>query len=104
VKHFLFIPLALVVALVDARAAPFQNLSFESAQLTPIPSDPFNRVYFDPALPGWTGYVGPDQNPPVFVNGTFLCCSAISLFTDGRPIIEGTFGVALQGARRLEDH
>ena len=36
----------------------FQNLDFEAATLIPIPGDPFGRVEFAPAFPGWVGYVG----------------------------------------------
>ena len=42
----------------------FQNLGFESASLIPIPGDPYARVQFATAFPGWTGLVGGAKRPP----------------------------------------
>lgn len=48
---------AVVVAQMRAQGT-FRNLDFESATLVPIPGDPFGRVEFAPAFPGWIGYIG----------------------------------------------
>jgi hypothetical protein len=88
---------------VGVHGAAFQNLGFESATLLPIPNDGYNRVYFESAFPGWTGYVGDLPENRVLTNTIFLCCSSISLWREPGPVIEGAFSIALQGARRLED-
>jgi hypothetical protein len=99
--------LMLWLCAVGAHSAAFQNLDFESATLVPIPSDPYDRIYFTPAFPGWTGYVGSSQDPAVLTNSTFLCCSAVSLWraTDRIPPgpLDGNFALALQGSRQLDD-
>jgi hypothetical protein len=82
----------------------FQNLGFESGTVVPIPDDPYNRVYFDEAFPGWRGYVGGIQETAALHNAIFLCCSAVTLQGgESRPqlAIEGTYSVFLQAAARL---
>src|SRR5882762_2836862 len=84
----------------QAQAA-FQNLGFESATLVPIPNDPFGRIYFAQGFPGWTGYVGGTEETAAGLNGTLLCCSAISLFGGGNSpdlAIAGRFSAALHAA------
>jgi hypothetical protein len=76
-KCVLFIPLALAVALTGTRAAPFQNLDFESGSFVPIPTG-LPRIYFDQAFPGWTGYIGGVPEPTAFSNA--ICLSACPQF------------------------
>jgi hypothetical protein len=100
-KRVLLISLTLTVAFFGTRAAPFQNLDFESATLNPIPNDSFNRVYFDQAFPGWRGNVGGIQETAAFHNGMFLCCSSIAVWgdeTNRNLSLEGTFSVALHAS------
>lgn len=55
----LSVALVLAVTLAQMRAqGTFQNLDFESATLVSIPGDPFGRVEFVPAFPGWVGFIG----------------------------------------------
>ena len=96
------IALAFWLCIVGAYGAAFQNLNFESASLVPIPNDTYNRVSFDQAFPGWNGYLGDIQENRVLTNAIFLCCSGISLWSDGRPLIEGTYAVLLHAERRLD--
>src|SRR5678816_4063715 len=46
----------------------FENFGFESASLVPIPGDPYQRVQFNAALPGWTGYAGTNPQNAVLYN------------------------------------
>jgi hypothetical protein len=104
-KRFLFIPLTFAVALTGTRAAPFQNLDFESATFVPIPNDPHDRVYLSSALPYWTGYIGADQTNAVLHNNFFLGSSGISIQGPTNsyfPILEGSLTPMLQaGTDRL---
>jgi len=79
----------------------FQNLGFESATAVQIPDDPFRRINFTQAFPGWMGFVGDHQEAAAGDNGTFICCSLVSLW--GGPsnpslALSGAFSVALHGA------
>jgi hypothetical protein len=83
----------------SALAAAFQNLGFESATFVPIPSDPFNRVQFGPALPGWTGYLGSAPQSLALHNVTFLTGAGIGLLDSAWPyggLIQGNFSAFLQ--------
>src|SRR5437879_4471805 len=61
-------------ALVSPASAQgtFQNLDFELATLVPIAGDPYARVQFVPAFPGWRGYVGTNLESAALYNRTFL--------------------------------
>src|ERR1017187_8264435 len=83
-KVFLTI-IPLFAAHLAASAANFQNLGFESASLVPIPADPYNRVQFGPAFPGWTGYVGGVQQTAALYNNEFLDTSGIGIIDHGWP-------------------
>src|SRR5438552_2069280 len=88
----------------SARAqGTFQNLGFESAVLVPIPGDPYGRVQFAPAFPGWIGYVGADQQTAALYNNVFLDTSGISIIDSNWPgflgvhgPLEGRFSAILQ--------
>ena len=53
-------------------AGSFTNLNFESAKLVPIPGDPYSRVSFSAALPGWIGFSGTNQLDAAFYDNIFL--------------------------------
>ena len=83
----------------------FQNLGFESATMVPIPGDPYQRVEFNSALPGWTGYVGGVQQTATLYNQVFLDSSGIAIIDRGFPltyygatvgVLEGNFTAILQ--------
>src|SRR5437867_11267640 len=57
----------------------FQNLNFEEAVLVPIPGDPYGRVEFAPAFPGWTGYVAQSSQSAALHDRTFLDSSGIAI-------------------------
>src|SRR5712671_6794392 len=71
----------------------FQNLDFEQATLVPIPGDPYQRVQFAAALPGWTGYVGTNLETAALYNRTFLDSSGISIIDSGWSASPASFGV-----------
>ena len=50
--------LMLWVGPVVSGQPAFTNLNFESAVLIPQSGDPYYRVQFAAAFPGWTAYVG----------------------------------------------
>jgi len=83
-------------------AQPFQNLDFESANLVSVPTDPYNRDYFDLAFPGWSGFTGTNQLNAVLHDGIFLDSAGISIF-DANPsfLIDGSYTVLLQSGNPL---
>ena len=97
---------ALLILLAACSAfaqGTFQNLDFESAELIPIPGDPYSGVEFAPAFPGWTGYVGTSLQSRALYNSVFLDTSGIGIIDQawahylGLPgLIEGNFTAILQ--------
>lgn len=69
----------LLIAKPTAFAQGFINLGFESARLVPIPEDPYNRVQFDQAFPGWTATVGGIPVTRVLTNSVFLDTAGIAI-------------------------
>jgi hypothetical protein len=86
-------------------AQAFTSLDFESATLVPIPGDPYNRVYFSLALPGWTGYSGTNQLTAALYDNIFLDSTGIGImdssfhFLGG--IIQGNYTAFLQAGLSL---
>jgi hypothetical protein len=84
----------------------FQNLDFENGTFIPISDDPFGRVQFGPALPGWTGYVGSEQQTAVLHNNVYTGGgSGISLMGPDYPalnLFHGHYFLILQGAASLD--
>ncbi|MCW5553121.1 MAG: hypothetical protein KIS67_13295 [Verrucomicrobiae bacterium] len=76
----------------------FQNLDFENGSLIPIPGDPFGRVQFSPAMPGWTGYVGTNQIDWILHNNLFLGTAGIAIWGPDQPpdFFNGQYYVVLQ--------
>jgi hypothetical protein len=90
--------------LLAAFSAPaqtaFQNLSFESANLS-SPSGPFNEVPISSALPGWSASIGGVPVTQVLQNNYTLGAASIDIFgpnwNQTEPgIIDGNYTVFLQ--------
>lgn len=80
----------------------FQDLDFESAVLSPAPADQFpNLVSFSAALPGWTGFLGTEQQTQVEHNVRTLGAANIAVLgptwsASDPGIIDGNYSVLLQ--------
>jgi hypothetical protein len=78
----------------------FQNLDFESPILPLVSSgNPnFNFVYISNAMPGWSGYVGAEQQSSVLYNNEFLGTAVIAFNGPGatKLILGGSYTVLLQ--------
>lgn len=86
---------------VTARAqGTFQDLDFESANLSPIPSSQYGGfVPITGALPGWTGYLGTNQATQVLQNDLTLGNASIDILGPDWSyggIIEGQYTLVLQ--------
>jgi len=80
----------------------FINLDFESATLVPIPGDPFGRVQFSPAFPGWSAFYNSSplsSTTPVLYNNLFLGTSTLALLDQNFPAVSviSNFTAVLQG-------
>ena len=84
----------LVAAGLDltATAQSFYNLDFEQATLIPVSGDPYGRVDFGAALPGWTGYCGTQAQDLANYDSEFLDSAGISIF-DSKDTDEPVAGV-----------
>jgi PEP-CTERM motif len=102
--HCLIVVICFVAATESRAQGTFQNLGFESPTLIPIPGDPYGRVQFAPAFPGWTGTVGGVQQTAALYNNEFLDSSGISIIDHGWSsplglpggVIEGNYTAVLQ--------
>ncbi len=63
----------------NVSAQGFVNLDFESATIIPVSGDPYNRIEFTPAFPGWTGYTGTNVQTLALFSVIFLDSSGIGL-------------------------
>src|SRR5436190_9811851 len=96
--------LLLCVICTSRGQGTFQNLGFEAASLVPIVGDPYGRVQFSQAFPGWAGYVGTNEQTRALYDNYFLDTSGISIIDSGwtnqlgasRGLIEGNFSAILQ--------
>jgi len=77
--------LAGVIAGTVYGQGTFQNLNFESATLVPIVGDPFGRVQFAPAFPGWVGYIGTNAQTVADHNNRSLSESGIAIMGPDYP-------------------
>jgi PEP-CTERM motif len=66
----------------------FQNLDFESAQIILVASD---LVATTNALPGWTVFVGTNQQTDVFYN--FMSSETVNLVGSNSMVLDGNFSV-----------
>jgi hypothetical protein len=93
--------LCLLVWSGNAQAAAFQNLGFESAVIIPIPGDQFQRVQFDRALSGWTGYLGSTPQTLALHDFTLISGLGIGVLDAAWPyggLIQGNYSAFLQPA------
>ena len=93
--------LCVILARAGNAQFAFQNLGFESAQLTPVPADQYgDRVSMDLALPGWVGYTGSRQATFALQNNFNQGSPGISIlgpnWTTNNGIIAGRYTVVLQ--------
>lgn len=92
----------LVILAIDAlsgrlHAQPtFQNLDFESVVLVPVPGDPYNRVDFGSAVPGWTGFIGDQPLNLITHDNIFLGSPNIALLGTRWGSLEGAYSLVLQ--------
>jgi hypothetical protein len=90
-----------ILVVLSAHAqGTFQNLNFESADLS-NPSGPFNEVPIASALPGWSGSIDGTPVTQIWANDYSLGAAAIDVFGPGwnsvNPgIIGGSYSVFLQ--------
>jgi len=93
-----------VMPIVQAQNR-FQNLGFESANLTPIPQGQHgNLVPIGQALPGWSAFVGSLQVTEVLQNNLLAGGANISILGPdwtGPGIIEGRYSVVLQAGGKF---
>lgn len=98
---WMMVGLALALSPSTFSQGTFQNLDFENGVFVPIPDDPFGRVEFSAAMPGWTGYLGENQIGWVLHNNLFLSDAGIAIFGPNNPEpdwLHGEFFVVLQNA------
>ncbi len=104
-KQFAATAIRLVAGLAliaSARAqGTFQNLGFESAVLVRLPGDPYSRVQFAAAFPGWAGYVAGVPLDAALYNAEFLDSSGISIVDRTFPVIQGNYTAILQAGNGL---
>src|SRR5712692_9576340 len=103
-KSLIIYIISLITACSAQAQGTFRNLDFEAATLVAIPGDPYGRVEFAQALPGWTGYVGGVQETSALYDNIFLDSSGIGIldqFSSFGGLIQGNFTVLLQAGLRL---
>src|ERR1700722_1510008 len=89
-------------ALCAVAQGPFQNLDFESANLSPPPGQFGSLVPIMNALPGWSGFLGTNQTTVVYQNNFTLGAASIDILGPGWnnyigiSILEGQYTVVLQ--------
>lgn len=83
--QFLASALALASPSLAHAQGTFQNLDFENGTFIPIPGDPYGRVEFSAAMPGWTGYVGTNQIDWILYNGLFFGTAGIGIWDAAHP-------------------
>src|SRR5438876_9729900 len=95
--YFFAVYLGCIVGLL---AQSFQNLNFESASLTPIPTGQYgDYVPITNALPHWTAYIGTNQVTQVLQNNMTLGDASIDIFGPQwftNQIIQGRYTLELQ--------
>jgi len=78
----------------------FQNLGFESANLSPVPAGQYGGSVFSlDAIPGWTGFLGTNQVTQVLQNDETLGDASIDIlgpYWNLGGIIEGQYTVVLE--------
>lgn len=102
IKNVILASLILIIK-QDAVAQGFVNLDFESATIVPVSGDPYGRVEFAPAFPGWTGYTGANSATLALYNNIFLDSSGIGIFDANSPsnVIQGNYTAMLEAGLGL---
>lgn len=89
-----------IFATVTAFSQAFQNLGFESANLSPIPPGQFGGpVPSLDAIPGWRAFLGATQTAQVLQNNLTLGTASVDILGPNWSlggIIQGQYSVALQ--------
>jgi hypothetical protein len=107
VKYLVAILLIFKPLIGHSQGTFFQNLDFESATVPPSGQEPYGTfVPIGSALPGWTAYLGAQQQTQVSYNSLTLSTANISLlgptwnssdnFFEGVGIIDGNYTIVLQ--------
>ncbi len=89
-----------------AFARGFRDLDCESAKIVPVSGgDPYERIQFGPAFPGWSGYTGSSIEQLALYRRMFLDSSGIVILDRGLPYgfqpIEGNFAALLEAEHGL---
>src|SRR5438876_1900161 len=98
-KSLIVYIIALITVCCAQAQGTFRNLDFEAASLVPIPGDPYGRVEFAQAFPGWTGYVGGVQEIRALYDNFFLDSSGIGVLDQSSSfggLVQGNFSAFLQ--------
>jgi hypothetical protein len=87
---------------VLSSAQSFVNLDFEHPVLPLVPDGGF-KVSITNAMPGWTGYIGTNQQSQILYNDEALDSASISILSTnyifGIPgLVSGTFYVKIRGS------
>ncbi len=95
----IFLALLLLAAELTALSQGFVNLDFEDAQIIPTVGSPYYPygIATTNALPGWTVYIGPNQQSQITYNDPALGSTWVSLDATNGFQIDGNYDVFLQG-------
>ena len=88
-----------IVAVRASAQGTFQDLNFESANLTPVPPNQGPTVYVatTAALPGWTAYLGADSQTQVIQNSYGNGQAEVDIFGPNYPATDPSFTGANPG-------
>jgi len=108
VKRLLLMKIAAMLSVLasgfagsESAAGAFINLDFEEGAFILIPDDPYGQVEWEPAMPGWTGYIGIAQVDRIAYNSGPIDSPGISIlgprpFAD--PDLHGDYQIRLHNA------
>src|SRR5260221_9482909 len=85
------------ITTIYAQSA-FQNLDYESATVPVLPPNQFSVLPISLGLPGWSAFLGTNQQNEVYLNGLSLGSSEVSILGPNISpslIIEGKFTALL---------
>jgi len=92
----------LACALQTFAQGTFINLGFESAVIIPVPGDPYSRVQFTEALPGWIGTINGSLETRALYNKMFLDSGGIGIQGPGSgATLSGSYTAMLQSGYAL---
>lgn len=107
IRLFLSLFLALLIGKMESMAqGTFQNPDFESPITPLVPVAPgSSAVPASNAVPGWTVYLGTDQQSLVLYNDFYLGTAVVALEGPGNPYgpaLQGNYSVLLQAGAYLQ--